>query len=243
MASPRILLNVQTNDVEGARAVSEAHPGRIVVGVPMKGFADVATAATVVRGMHKAGVLISAGLGDGAADQWERAHGLAVETRPFHLNQVFPAAGYSRGALRAVGAETIVNALVRPGDAPGRVVIGTGIHSEKLRPHPLPVELAVALLKDIGVDSVKFFPMSGLTRLDDYAALVDAAAPAGFMVEATGGLTPENLGAVLRVSIGGGAQRIMPHLYSSVKVPGTDLLDPERVAAAVGVIEAAEAAS
>jgi 2-dehydro-3-deoxy-phosphogluconate aldolase len=225
MTLERVILNVQTNDVDCAAAANDRYPGRIAVGVPVKGFDTVADAVTVVEAMQRRGVRVSAGLGDGAADQWRRAHDLAVATRPYHLNQVYPAAGYSAGALAAAGATTIVNALLRPGSTVGTVRIGTGPRSTGCEQPDVPVELAVALVHEIGLPSVKFFPMRGLEHLDHYRALAAAAAPHGLMVEPTGGLTPDNLRPVLAATAAAGLTSVMPHLYSSVKLTGTDLLD------------------
>lgn len=236
MSGLEIWLNVQTGDIESAREVTDRYPGRVVVGVPTKGFADLAEAVDLVNQMQESGVMVSAGLGDGSADQWARAHALAMQTHPFHLNQVFPAAGFSAGALGAVGARTIVNALIRPGERAGFVRIGTGPQSEALDQPSVSAELAVSMLTEIGLTSVKFFPMQGLERLDHYAAVAAVAGAKGMTMEATGGLTPENLGDVLEVSRRAGVRSLMPHLYSSVKVPGTDLLDFDRVEDAMAVI-------
>lgn len=237
MTPMRVILNVQTNDVDCAAAATDRYPGRLAVGVPVKGFAELGDAVAVVAAMQRRGVRVSAGLGDGAADQWRRAHDLAVATRPYHLNQVYPAAGYSAGALAAAGAPTIVNALLRPGGTVGTVRVGTGPVSSGCEQPDVPVELAVALVHEIGLPSVKFFPMRGLEHLDHYRALAAAAAPYGLMVEATGGLSPDNLRQVLAASAAAGLDSVMPHLYSSVKLAGTDLLDFATLDRAMAVVD------
>lgn len=235
--SPTILLNVQTNHLETAVAVSRRYPGRIVIGVTAKDFPDLDEGIALVRRMQDEGVLVSAGLGDGAADQWQRALDLARATSPFHLNQVFPAAALSQRVLADIGARTVVNGLVRPSSTAGAVQLGTGPASSRYTDEPVSAGLAADLLQEVGVTSVKLFPMGGIRQLEQLRAVARETAERGMMIEPTGGLTPENLPAILAACLDAGARRIMPHLYSSVKDPQTQDLDLALVANAMELIE------
>ena len=55
----KILLNVQTNNVDTAIEVSERYPGRIVIGVTAKDFRDLRDGIAVVNKMQEMGVLVS----------------------------------------------------------------------------------------------------------------------------------------------------------------------------------------
>jgi 2-dehydro-3-deoxy-phosphogluconate aldolase len=233
----KILLNVQTNNVDTAIEVSGRYPGRIVIGVTAKDFPDLRDGIAIVNKMQERGVLVSAGLGDGAANQWKRALELALATKPFHLNQVFPASALSRMALRDAGAVTIVNGLVRPSSKGGEVCIGTGPESGDYASEGVSTQLAVALLHEMSVDSVKLFPMNGLTHIDALREVAMVATSRGMMIEPTGGLTVAMLPEILKACSFTGEEKIMPHLYSSVKNPATGDLDLSLIADAMAMID------
>lgn len=235
--SMSIILNVQTNNVETAVEVSRRYPTRIVIGVTAKDFPDLDDGIALIRRMQDGGVLVSAGLGDGAADQWQRALNLASATSPFHLNQIFPAAGLSQRILADAGASTIVNGLVRPTSRIGGVLVGTGPASSRYTDEELSAGLAADLLQEVGVNSIKLFPMEGVRQLDQLRAVAQEAAGRGMMIEPTGGLTPQNLPVILEACLEAGARCVMPHLYSSVKDPRTKDLDLALVAEAMVVID------
>lgn len=232
-----VLLNIQTNDLDTAAELSRAYPSRVVIGVTAKDFPRLDEGIALVNAMQRQGVRVSVGLGDGAADQWHRALDLARATRPFHLNQVFPAAGLSQRSLTDAGAATLVNGLVRPGDAVGTVCVGTGPASGRHAGETVSADLAADLLLEVGVTSVKLFPLQGLRKLEHLRAVAVVAAERGMTIEPTGGLTPENLGPVLDVCLDAGARSVMPHLYSSLKVPQTGDLDRELVAEAMMIVD------
>lgn len=231
-----LLLNVQASTVDSAAAAAERYGDQVIIGVVARDFADPADGAAHIQTLQARGVQVSAGLGDGAAGQWERALEMAVRARPFHLNQVFPAAALSQRVLRRAGAPTVVNALVRPTGTPGIVTVATGPVSERARDGRLPVGTALDMLTEVGVRSVKFFPVQGASRLTELRAVAAAAAERGMALEPTGGITPENLPDVLTACLDAGVIRLMPHLYGSVKDAVTKDLCPDRLAAAMTVI-------
>lgn len=235
----RILLNVHTTNIQTATEVSRRYPGRIVIGVTTKGFPDLRDGIDLVNRMQENAVLVSAGLGDGAAEQWQRALDLALATKPFHLNQVFPASALSQQLLRDAGAATIVNGLVRPSPVAGHVSIGTGPVSSMHSEESVSAELAADLLREVGVNSVKLFPLRGLQHVDDLRRMAQVAAARDMMIEPTGGLTVQILPEILAVCIDAGATRIMPHLYSSATDPATGDLDHSLIEQAMAVIDEA----
>lgn len=222
----RVILNVQASSV-GASQAAVALMGRAVfVGVMARDYASMEDGIARIDRLHREGVQVSAGLGDGSADQWERALQLALATKPLHLNQIFPAAALSQIALRREGAPTVVNAMIRPTGEPGIVELGTGPLSSKLAGGAkVPVEAAIAMMRETGVTSVKLFPIEGERRMDELRAVARAVAAADMMLEPTGGITPDNVAAIVAACLAEGVRYVMPHLYGSLKDPATGDLD------------------
>lgn len=227
---PAVGLNVLAKDVDNAKRITEAAKGNAMIGVMVKSFPSVEAAADQVEALQAAGVQVSVGLGAGDATQWEKVAEVAARTKPAHVNQVFPAAGYTLGALRQAGsAHTLVNALVQPSGEPGKVFVTTGAKSRAFT-EALTCEAAAAMLADIGVHSVKLFPIEGTKRLDEVAAMVKAAAAQGItMFEPTGGIDTETVARVVEVCAENGARRIIPHVYTSIVDPATGLTRLEDV--------------
>ncbi|WP_241727323.1 KDGP aldolase, partial [Cronobacter sakazakii] len=112
--------------------------------------------------------------------------------------------------------ETVVNGLVSPTGTPGLVKISTGPLSSSAPDGIVPVETAIALLKDMGGSSVKYFPMGGLTCREEYQAVADACARHDFWLEPTGGIDLDNFEAILRIALEAGVSKVIPHIYSSI---------------------------
>lgn len=235
----RFLLNVEAVTEERARAAAEMAGARVLVAVVTKRFDAVQDAVEHADRLQSKGVRVSAGLGDGAADQWERALRLALHSKPSHLNQVFPAAALSQRILQQAGAATVVNALVRPSGIPGLVQVGTGPDSQAHGSSALPVSVALDMLAEVGVRSVKFFPMGGAARLAELTALARAAAERAMMVEPTGGISVAEVADIVHACRSEGVPLVMPHLYGSLKDPATNDLDLGRLRAAIEVLDSA----
>ncbi|MEN8113933.1 MAG: KDGP aldolase [Actinomycetota bacterium] len=214
---PRVvMLNIKAASVDAAAMAAQTYGDDVVIGVVARDFDTPKDAAAFVDQLHERGVHVSAGLGDGAADQWERALDVALLSHPVHLNQVFPAAALSQAKLNDAGAPTVVNALVQPSGTPGVVRVATGPRSQFDEGGDLSVEAALDMMSEMDVLSLKFHPLQGTSRLDELAEVAAATAERDMMLEPTGGITPENLEEVLAVCLGAGVNRVMPHLYSSV---------------------------
>lgn len=226
-----IHLNVLAKDVENARQIADATNRQVFVGVMVKNFAAVEAAIDCVKSYQAAGVPVSVGLGAGDPAQWHKVVQVAVKTKPEHVNQVFPAAGYTKGALESVGSNhTIVNALITPSGIPGKVSILTGPDSRKYK-EVISCAAAAVLLKEIGVQSVKFYPVEGEKRLDEIAAMVKAAVEQGITIfEPTGGIDSRSVHKVVETCRENGAQMIIPHIYTAFVDKSTGRTNPQDVA-------------
>ncbi|ADO50159.1 2-dehydro-3-deoxy-phosphogluconate aldolase [[Enterobacter] lignolyticus] len=211
----RVCLNVLAGSKANASAIYEAAEGHVLVGVLSKNYPDVATA---VADMREYAALIdnalSVGLGAGDPNQSQMVSDIAREVQPQHVNQVFTGVATSRALLGQ--NETVVNGLVSPTGTPGMVKISTGPLSSRAQDGIVPIETAIALLKDMGCSSVKYFPMGGLKSRDEYQAVAEACARHDFWLEPTGGIDLENYGEILKIALDAGVSRIIPHIYSSI---------------------------
>jgi len=225
----RVCLNVLAGSKENARAIYEAAEGHVLVGVLSKNYPDVASA---VADMREYAALIdnalSVGLGAGDPNQSAMVSEIAREVQPQHVNQVFTGVATSRALLGQ--HDTVVNGLVSPTGTPGRVKISTGPLSSKAPDGIVPIETAIALLKDMGGSSIKYFPMGGLACRDEYQAVAQACARHDFWLEPTGGIDLANFGEILQIALDAGVSRIIPHIYSSIidKVSGNTRSDDVR---------------
>ncbi len=225
----RVCLNVLAGSKENARAIYEAAEGHVLVGVLSKNYPDVASA---VADMREYAALInnalSVGLGAGDPNQSAMVSEIVREVQPQHVNQVFTGVATSRALLGQ--HDTVVNGLVSPTGTPGRVKISTGPLSSKAPDGIVPIETAIALLKDMGGSSIKYFPMGGLACRDEYQAVAQACARHDFWLEPTGGIDLANFGVILQIALDAGVSRIIPHIYSSIidKVSGNTRPDDVR---------------
>lgn len=224
----KVLMNIQCDCVEECEQLLHTYGRCFLTGIVAKSFPSLEEGVALIRRMQDAGVPVSAGLGDGSAIQWERALELAKLTDPEHLNEVFPAAALSQAVLKAQGCRTLVNALVRPTGTPGMVSISTGPLSEKQDDAVIPMETAAAMMAEVGISSVKFYHIQGDARLEEVRAVAEVAGKYNMVMEPTGGITPENVAAVVKTCLDAGATCIMPHIYGSLKNKTTGKMDLEK---------------
>jgi uncharacterized pyridoxal phosphate-dependent enzyme/conserved hypothetical protein EF_0839/AHA_3917 len=211
----RVCLNVLAGSKANASAIYEAAEGHVLVGVLSKNYPDVASA---VADMREYAALIdnalSVGLGAGDPNQSAMVSEISRQVQPQHVNQVFTGVATSRALLGQ--NESVVNGLVSPTGTVGMVKISTGPLSSKAPDGIVPVETAIALLKDFGGSSIKYFPMGGLKCRDEYQAVAEACARHDFWLEPTGGIDLENFEAILQIALDAGVSKIIPHIYSSI---------------------------
>ncbi|WP_414841010.1 2-dehydro-3-deoxy-phosphogluconate aldolase [Enterococcus saccharolyticus] len=170
---------------------------------------------------------LSVGLGAGDPNQSQMVSRISSVLQPQHINQVFTGAATSRALLGQ--EETIINSLVSPTGKVGYVNIATGPLSSKEAPAEVPLATAIALLKDLGASSIKYFPMKGLAHKDEYEAVAKACAEHDFYLEPTGGIDLDNFEEIVQIAVDAGVKKIIPHVYSSIIDAETGDTRPEDV--------------
>jgi 2-dehydro-3-deoxy-phosphogluconate aldolase len=213
----KVIFNCLAKDVENAKDIAEVAGDRVLVGVMVKSFPDTQSAIDEVKLFQENNIPVSVGLGAGDPAQWKKVADVSSKTIPNHINQVFPASAYTLGRMEEVGApDTIINALIKPSGTPGKVIIATGPKSSQFD-ETVSAELAATTLVEMGVDSVKFYPIEGDKHLDEVAAMVKAATAAGIKYfEPTGGITLDNVEVIVKTCLENGAEVVIPHLYTSI---------------------------
>jgi len=211
----RVCLNVLAGSKDNARDIYDAAQGHVLVGVLSKNYADVPSA---VADMKEYASLIenalSVGLGAGDPRQSLMVSLISQQVQPQHVNQVFTGVGTSRALLGQ--NDSVVNGLISPTGKVGWVKINTGPLSASQPDAIVPVETAIALLKDMGGSSVKYFPMGGLKTRDEFAAVARACAEHDFWLEPTGGIDLENFEPIMEIALEAGVSKVIPHIYSSI---------------------------
>lgn len=224
----RICLNVLANSVENAMDCYKAADGHIVLGVLSKNYdSDEAAIADMERYQAATNNALSVGLGAGDPNQSQMVSRISGTLQPQHVNQVFTGVGTSRVLLNQ--SETIVNGLISPTGKVGLVNIATGPLSSQMPAGEVTIETAIALLKDMGGSSIKFFPMKGLQHIEEYKAVAKACAEHDFYLEPTGGIDLENFEEIVQIAIDAGVKKVIPHVYSSIIDATTGDTRPEDV--------------
>lgn len=212
----RVALNVLASSIDNAKEVFEAAEGYVLVGVLSKDYATVEAAVDAMRQYGEAiEDAVSIGLGAGDNRQAAVVAEIAKYYPGSHINQVFPAVGATRANLG--GRDSWINSLVSPSGRPGYVNISTGPFSAaQADAAVVPVKSAIALVRDMGGNALKYFPMNGLSREEELRAVAKACAEEGFALEPTGGIDKGNFEAILRIALEAGVPQIIPHVYSSI---------------------------
>lgn len=211
----RVCLNVLAGSKENAREVWQAAEGYVLVGVLSKNYDSVASAVADMRDYAQLiDNALSVGLGAGDPNQSAMVSAISAELQPQHVNQVFTGVATSRALLGQ--DRTVINGLISPTGTPGKVKISTGPLSSKAPDGIVPVETAIAMLKDFGGSSVKYFPMGGLQAIDEFHAVAKACAQQDFWLEPTGGIDLDNYQQILQIALDLGVKKIIPHIYSSI---------------------------
>lgn len=232
----RVCLNVLAGSKENAREIYQAAEGHVLVGVLSKNYSDVDSA---VKDMREYAALIdnalSVGLGAGDPKQSTMVSQISQQVQPQHVNQVFTGVGPSRALLGQ--HDTVVNGLISPTGKVGYVNISTGPLSSQQKEAIVPVTTAIAMLKDMGGSSLKFFPMNGLDSIDEYRFVAEACAATGFWLEPTGGISLDNFEQILQIALDAGVTKIIPHIYSSIIDSETGNTRPEDVQTLLAIVK------
>lgn len=224
----RISLNVLANSVENAKDCYDAADGHVILGILSKNYETDDAAIEDMKHYQKAiDNAISVGLGAGDPNQSKMVSRISAELQPQHVNQVFTGVGTSRALLNQ--KETMINGLVSPTGKVGFVDIATGPLSSNATSTEVPIDTAIALLKDMGGSSLKYFPMKGLTHKDEYKAVAEACAKHDFILEPTGGIDLDNFEEIIQIAVDAGVEKVIPHVYSSIIDSETGDTKPEDV--------------
>ncbi len=212
----RVALNVLANSVENAKEVFEAAEGYVLVGVLSKDYSTVEEAVTAMKEYGKEiDEAVSIGLGAGDNRQAAVVAEIAKYYSGSHINQVFPSVGATRANLGE--KDSWINSLVSPTGRAGYVNISTGpvsaAHEEQAI---VPIKTAIALVRDMGGNALKYFPMKGLSSEDEFRAVAKACGEEGFALEPTGGIDKENFEPILRIALEANVPQVIPHVYSSI---------------------------
>ncbi|PEF04422.1 2-dehydro-3-deoxyphosphooctonate aldolase [Bacillus thuringiensis] len=212
----RVALNVLANNIENAKDIFEAAEGYVVVGVLSKDYPTVEEAVTAMKAYGKEiDDAVSIGLGAGDNRQAAVVAEIAKHYPGSHINQVFPSVGATRANLGE--KDSWINSLVSPTGKVGYVNISTGpISAAGEEKANVPIKTAIALVRDMGGNSLKYFPMKGLAHEEEYRAVAKACAEEGFALEPTGGIDKENFETIVRIALEANVEQVIPHVYSSI---------------------------
>ena len=212
----RVALNVLANSIENAKEVFEAADGYVLVGVLSKDYDSAETASKAMKEYGEAiDDAVSIGLGAGDNKQAEVVADIAKYYPGSHINQVFPSVGSTRANL--AGKDSWINALVSPTGRPGYVNISTGPASaDAAETAIIPVKAAIALVRDMGGNALKYFPMKGLAYEEEFRSVAKACGEEGFALEPTGGIHLNNFEDILHIALEANVPKVIPHVYSSI---------------------------
>lgn len=233
----RVVLNVLGGSVENARECYEAAEGHAAVGVLTADYPSVdAYIKAAGKYMDVLEGNLSVGLGGGNPAQWRTVAEVAKTIKAHHFNQAFCAVGWTRANVG--NDECHINSMIAPSGIPGLVKISTGpLSCTCEKPALVDVDTCIAMVKEMGGNSLKFFPMGGLKVKDELAAVAAACARQDFILEPTGGISLANFEEIMRVIFDAGVQKIIPHVYSSIIDKATGCTRPEDVKALLNIVK------
>lgn len=212
----RVALNVLANSLKNAKDIYMAAEGYVLVGVLSKDYATVEEAVAAMKDYgEEIEEAVSIGLGAGDNRQAAVVADIAKYYPGSHINQVFPAVGTTRANL---GEKTSwINALVSPSGKVGYVNISTGpVSASQEEQAIVPIKAAIALIRDMGGNSLKYFPMKGLQHEEEFRTVAKACGEEGFALEPTGGIDKANFETIVKIALEANVPQIIPHVYSSI---------------------------
>ncbi|GAB2532674.1 2-dehydro-3-deoxy-phosphogluconate aldolase [Gracilibacillus alcaliphilus] len=211
----RVALNVLANSVENAKEIFQAAEGFVLIGVLSKNYAQISEAVAAMKEYGAAiNDAVSIGLGAGDSKQGKVVAEIVQSYPGKHINQVFPFVGHTRTNIRKT--DSWINCLVTPTGQPGYVNISTGPISEKGEKAIIPVKSAIHLIKDMGGNAIKYFPMKGLSTKEEFQAVAAACSEENFALEPTGGIDLDNFSEIVEIALAAGVPKVIPHVYSSI---------------------------
>jgi len=207
----KYLLNFLAGDQQNAEAIMEAGGGCVVPGIVASDYDHIGDAVDKVAELKRASDVISVGLGDGGnPHNWNKALQISKKSSAGHLNQPYPYASYSKGALEQEGSMQLINGLVIPSGQRGYVRLP---FSDKLYNTRTTIEMASI----IGIDSIKVMPIRGMEHLEEFIDITKLAAEFGIRgVEPAGGIHVGNIRSLCQAVSSVDIEFVMPHIFGSV---------------------------
>lgn len=212
----RVCLNVLGGSLENAREIYRAADGCVEVGVLTAHYPDIESCIKdMAEYMDVLEGNLSVGLGGGDPAQWRAVAEVAKTIKANHFNQAFCAVGWTRANVS--NDECHINSMCAPSGIPGLLKVSTGpLSKDCAEPALIPVETTIAMIREMGGDSIKFFPMGGLKCVDELRAVADACGRCDFCLEPTGGIDLGNFEEIMRIILDSGVRKVIPHVYSSI---------------------------
>jgi len=212
----RVCLNVLGGSLKNAEEVYEAAEHHVEVGVLTANYPDVESCVEdMARYMEVLDGNLSVGLGGGNPNQWRAVAEVVKTIKANHINQAFCAVGWTRANVGS--DENHINAMCAPSGEPGKIKISTGpISRDCAEPALVSVDTAIAMIREMGGNSIKFFPMGGLKCEDEYRAVAEACGRCDFILEPTGGIDKQNFSQIVKIALDAGVPKVIPHVYSSI---------------------------
>ncbi len=225
----KVCLNVLTQSLENAKEINEIMDGNVALGLLTADYNSLEEAVEdILKYKAVTDNNISIGLGQGNPANWKKVANVSKAVQPKHINQVFSAVGYTRACVD--NDFSFINSLVSPTSKVGYVKINTGeLSSYSKDDAVVPVETAIDMVKEMGGNSIKFFPMKGLACKEELEYVAKAFAENDFALEPTGGIDLNNFEEILRIINNAGVKKIIPHVYSSIVDKETKLTKIEDV--------------
>lgn len=228
----RIVFNFLAKHLQNAREIWQAAEGAVIFGVRVKDYPSVEEIYDIASEFKREFGLVSLVLGDGDPSQWEKITKIALAVNPGHINQVYPALGYTIGALATKGiqGQNIVNALVSFSGKPGKVDVSTGYLSKDcLEPATVSIEVALKMIKEVGGKSLKILPFDKKSRLAELEAIIaETERNKVDIVEPTGGINEDNLSEILKICLKNKDSLIIPHIHNAM-LSADRQTDPKKV--------------
>ena len=224
-----LLFNFLAKDKQNAEEILNAGQGFVVPGIVSSDFTRLEDGMKKVGELKEVTPVVSVGLGDnGNPANWEKVLTIAAGSNPGHINQPFEKSSYSKGYLKAKGLDQAVNGLVSPAGKVGYV---------KLSDVEMKVEDLVDLALSMGVESIKFMPLKGVTHLDELVYLCKVAAKKGITsIEPAGGISADNIVEIVNAVRDTGIPVFMPHIFGSTIDKTSGRTIPEEVAKIVRLV-------
>jgi uncharacterized protein (TIGR03581 family) len=233
----RVCLNVLGGSLENAKEVFDAAEGHVQVGVLTANYDDVESCvADMEKYMDVLDGNLSVGLGGGNPAQWRMVAEVAKYIKANHFNQAFCAVGWTRAN---VGTDDVhINAMMGLSGTPGLVCLSNGPLSKDCEKRALvDVDTAIVMAKEMGANSVKFFPMGGMKHADEVKAVAEACARQNFIMEPTGGIDLDNFEDIMSLILDAGVPKVIPHVYSSIIDKETGCTRPEDVVTMMNIVK------